>query len=153
MMDQLPKRKYIRLPLPMYANPAHVFFITIDTPNRERFFDQPDFNRAIVRELQRLAKEKRCPVKIYCLMPTHLHLVMSAGSISVVRWIALFKQRTQDLAEGRGLRRLWQRSFYDHRLRPTEREADAIEYVRLNPVQAGLVRHPDDWPWIGSVLL
>jgi len=153
MMDQLPKRKYLRLPLPMYANPAHVFFITIDTPHRQRLFDQPDFNRAVIAELERLAREKWCPVRIYCLMPTHLHLVMSAGSISVVSWIALFKQHTQYLASRRGIGRLWQRSFYDHRLRPGELEANTIEYARLNPVRAGLVRHPDDWPWTGSVSL
>ncbi len=152
-MDQLLKRKYLRLPLAMYAHPAHVFSIPIDTPHRARLFDSPDFNRAVLAELQRLAKEKSCPVRIYCLMPTHLHLVMSAGSISVVCWIALFKQHTQYLARRRGMGRLWQRSFYDHRLRPGELAANAVEYVRLNPVRAGLVSHPDDWPWSGSVLL
>ena len=150
---ELPKRKYIRLPLEMYANPAHVFSITIDALNRERCFILPEFNAAVTACLRRLALAKRCPVRIYCLMPTHLHLLMSAGIISVVRWVALFKQTTEHLATQNGIKRLWQRSFYDHYLRPSENEAATIGYIRLNPVRAGLVTHPDDWPWTGSVLL
>ena len=86
-------------------------------------------------------------------MPTHLHLLISPGSISVVQWIGLFKQSTQYLASQNGISKLWQRSFFDHSLRSREREAEVIEYIRANPVRAGLVAHPDDWPWTGSVVL
>jgi REP element-mobilizing transposase RayT len=48
--------------------------------------------------------------------------------------------------------KLWQRSFFDHCIRTGESEAEIIEYIRANPVRAGLVRHPDDWAWTGSVL-
>ncbi len=151
-MDPLPKRKYIRLALESYANPASVFFVTVDTLNRQRLFVQKQFNGLVISRLEQLALEKRCPVKVYCLMPTHLHLLISAGSISVVRWIALFKQYTQHLASENGIPRLWQRSFFDHRLRRGDCEAETIEYIRAKPVRAGLVEHPDDWPWTGSVL-
>ncbi len=152
-METLPERKYIRLPLEAYANPASTFFVTIDAVSRQRFFDKPDFNNLVIARLKWLAVEKRCRVGIYCLMPTHLHLLISAGTISVVRWIALFKQYTQYIASQNGVPKLWQRSFIDHRLRPSEREADTIEYIRANPVRAALVEHPDDWPWTGSVVL
>jgi len=97
-MEPIPKRKYIRLPPASYADPAHVFSITIDTPHRARLFARSDSNDAIVAELKALAQEKCCPIKIYCLMPSHLHLLISPGRVSVVRWVALFKQRTQHLA-------------------------------------------------------
>jgi REP element-mobilizing transposase RayT len=64
----------------------------------------------------------------------------------------LFKQATQQLALRDGIGKLWQRSFFDHRVRSNESEAETIEYIRMNPVRARLVEHQDDWPWTGSVL-
>jgi putative transposase len=151
-MDAVPKRKYIRLPEEAYRNPANVFSITIDALGRQRFFVRADFNDAVVEQLKKLARERRCPVKIYCLMPTHLHLLISPGAISLVRWVALFKQATQHRASRDGIEKLWQRSFFDHRVRSNEGEAETIEYIRTNPVRSGLVGHPDDWPWMGSVV-
>jgi REP element-mobilizing transposase RayT len=51
-----------------------------------------EFNDAVIAKLRELARERRCPVKIYCLMPTHLHLLISAGTISVIEWVARFKE-------------------------------------------------------------
>ncbi len=150
----LPKRKYIRLPLEAYSNPANTFSITIDALERRPYFDTQVFNREVIAILRSLALEYRCPVKIYCLMPTHLHLLISPGSRLVVALLGEFKKKTSDLARRtRGIARLWQRSFFDHRLRSNESEAEQYEYVRMNPVRAGLVSHPDDWPWTGRVNL
>ncbi len=85
-------------------------------------------------------------------MPTHLHLLISPGEKSVIDFLAEFKKKTSDLArERRGIKQLWQRSFFDHRVRSNEREVEQWEYIRANPVRAGLVEYPDDWPWTGSV--
>lgn len=46
----------------------------------------------------------------------------------------------------------WQRGFFDHLLRNSESYTEKWEYVRQNPVRAGLVRHPDDWPYQGEVV-
>jgi putative transposase len=45
------------------------------------------------------------------------------------------------------MRVAWQRSFFDHRLRHDESESDKYEYIRQNPVRAGLVRDADEWPY------
>ena len=148
----LPKRKYIRLPLAAYADPASTFNITIDAMDRRAYFDLPEFNDEIVALLRRLALRYRCSIKIYCLMPTHLHIMIRPGLKSLVDFIGEFKKKTSDLArETRGISQLWQRSFFDHRLRSHESEAEQFEYIRANPVRAGLVANPNDWPCTGSV--
>lgn len=40
----------------------------------------------------------------------------------------------------------WQRNYFDHRIRPGEGLQRKDDYIRQNPVRAGLVRHPDEWP-------
>ena len=49
-------------------------------------------------------------------------------------------------------RALWQPSFYDRRIRDLGEFESAVNYVVRNPVSAGLVDDPEQWPWVGSWL-
>src|SRR6266436_4544226 len=42
---------------------------------------------------------------------------------------------------------LWQISFFDHILRTAEDLSKTAEYILLNPVRAGLVKRPEDYPY------
>ena len=148
----LPKRKYIRLPLAAYADRFSTFHIIIDALDRKTHFGAREFNDGVVAILRGLALKYECPVKIYCLMPTHLHLMVSPGLRPLIDFLGEFKKKSADLArETRGITKLWQRSFFDHRLRSDESAAEQLDYIRANPVRAGLVTNPNDWPWTGSV--
>jgi hypothetical protein len=46
----------------------------------------------------------------------------------------------------------WQHGFFDHLLRHSESYAQKWEYVRENPVRAGLVSNSDEWPWQGEIV-
>jgi REP element-mobilizing transposase RayT len=46
---------------------------------------------------------------------------------------------------------LWQEGYFDHRLRDDERGEQLsmkVDYIRANPVAAGLSTRPEDWPWV-----
>jgi REP element-mobilizing transposase RayT len=92
--------------------------------------------------------ERRVQIHAACLMPDHLHLVVSPGSDEIVHWVGRFKSYTTHLARLRGWRgKLWQPSFHDRALREGEFDG-VVEYVRRNPVEAGLVGEPENWPWL-----
>ena len=42
---------------------------------------------------------------------------------------------------------VWQRNFFDHRLRRDESFVEKADYIRANPVRAGLVSSTEDWPY------
>jgi hypothetical protein len=46
---------------------------------------------------------------------------------------------------------LWQRDCWDTQLRRGESYSAKWEYVRHNPVRAGLCAAPDEWPFRGEV--
>jgi REP-associated tyrosine transposase len=48
---------------------------------------------------------------------------------------------------------LWQPGFFDHILRSGESYAEKWNYVRENPVRAGVVKNADDWPYQGKNVL
>ncbi len=45
----------------------------------------------------------------------------------------------------------WQEGYFDHRLRDDERGEQfsmKMDYIRANPVAAGLCANSEDWPWV-----
>jgi hypothetical protein len=45
----------------------------------------------------------------------------------------------------------WQKEFFDHLLRSDESYSEKWNYVKNNPVRAGLVADADLWPFTGHV--
>jgi REP element-mobilizing transposase RayT len=41
----------------------------------------------------------------------------------------------------------WQGESYDHWVRSDEERTSIIRYIHFNPVTAGLVSEPEEWPW------
>ena len=46
---------------------------------------------------------------------------------------------------------VWQRDYWDRQLRSGESYSEKWAYVRANPVRAGLVARPEDWPYQGEM--
>jgi len=89
-----------------------------------------------------------------CLMPDHLHLVVSAGSIDVLRFVNTFKSWTTRKAWGRGNHHaLWQPGMWDRTIRDEADFGATIEYVVRNPVTAGLTEKPGEWPWVWAYFM
>jgi putative transposase len=62
-----------------------------------------------------------------------------------------FKRRTAHAAKqilGLGRCRFWQREWFDHWSRSPDEDSRIEEYIRRNPVKAGLVSSPADWPYL-----
>src|SRR3954468_22104192 len=49
-------------------------------------------------------------------------------------------------AAARGERAIWQRRFWEHRIRDEEDFRRHVEYCYINPVKHGLVTRVRDWP-------
>jgi len=66
------------------------------------------------------------------------------------RWVRFWKSLvTKSLACREGS--LWQTDFWDTQLRCRDKYAAKWEYVRNNPVRAGLLKRPAEWPYQGEL--
>ena len=86
-------------------------------------------------------------ITLFLLMPDHLHALLSFESdesmSSVVGDWKRFQSNQHDI--------VWQEGYFDHRLRDDERGEQLsmkMDYIRRNPVAAGLCLKAEDWPWI-----
>ncbi len=50
-------------------------------------------------------------------------------------------------AGARRSRMVWMREYWDRFIRNEKHFAATVNYIHENPVKAGLVSHPEDWPW------
>ena len=81
-------------------------------------------------------------------MPDHIHLfVQGDPRFDLGRWIGGLKRVVAAAVTG-GRSGLWQRGFFDHLIRNSQSYSQKWEYVRDNPVRAGLVRRWEDWPYL-----
>ncbi len=87
----------------------------------------------------------------YVIMPDHLHLFCAPRdeTHSIEHWITFWKRSFRRSLGAAAPR--FQAHGFPHRLRQSESYADKWNYVRLNPVRAGLVTHSDDWPFQGEL--
>jgi REP element-mobilizing transposase RayT len=87
-----------------------------------------------------------------CLMPDHLHVLVSPGAFGVIKWVNAFKSLTTNRSWAAGNKRaLWQPRLWDRTMRDATEVAAVRDYILANPVNAGLVAEVQDWPWVWSV--
>jgi putative transposase len=116
---------------------------------RERtFFADGDYS-LYKRYLADACDEIETAIWAWCLMPNHVHLVLvpssERGLAAGVGPAHLRYTRAINAREG-WTGHLWQGRFASFVM--DERHLTACaRYVELNPVRAGLVDRPEDWPW------
>jgi REP-associated tyrosine transposase len=85
----------------------------------------------------------------YAVMPTHVHLILYPHNRDLVRIMRNFKSKTgYEIRRARGGHgSFWQERYFDTIIRRVRNFWTKLEYIHRNPVEAGLVKNPEDWPW------
>jgi putative transposase len=87
----------------------------------------------------------------YCIMPNHVHLVITLerNSISLYKVLQSLKRFTAREANKILSRTggFWQHESYDHVVRSDKELIRVIAYVLRNPEKAGLVNSWNSWRW------
>ena len=90
----------------------------------------------------------------YGIMPGHLHVFVALDPerITLSAWAKSLKNHISKVLRDSGEPSPhWQRGFFDHALRSGESYNEKWEYVLRNPVRAGLVSQPEEWPHQGEI--
>ena len=131
------------------------YFITFNTHARRPVLATPALHVAFQTFCQRAHTEHAIAVGRYVLMPDHAHLFvcLPITGASLPRWVGQLKRQLGvTLEETRVPRPLWQEGFFDHVMRTADSYSLKWDYVRQNPVRAGLCPRPEDWPYQGEIV-
>ena len=127
-----------------------VVFLTICAKDRKPILATGAAHQVIV---EAWARADTWVVGRYVVMPDHVHLFCAPrdDEISLAAWVHYWKSLSSKHWPQPAARPVWQPDFWDTRLRRGDRYESKWEYVRANPVRAGLVEDPDDWPYAGEL--
>ena len=93
------------------------------------------------------------------IMPGHLHAIFTlppGDADYSMRWMLIKagfsryipkQERINASRRSKGERGVWQRRFWEHRLRNEEDFRHHVDYIHYNPVKHGYVSRPVDWPY------
>jgi len=88
-------------------------------------------------------------------MPDHVHFFAQPGPDPdlMCEWVKMWKSMSvRQIIKALSVKTpVWQDDYFDRYLRSTESYAQKWEYVRSNPVRAGLVVRHEDWPYQGRI--
>ncbi|MBM3634374.1 MAG: transposase [Actinobacteria bacterium] len=129
--------------------PGATYHLTTRGTNKRAIFDDDADRNRFLRYLGSATQRYAWASLAYCLMGNHVHLVVTGDPDAISAGM-----RDVLGAHARAYNKRHQRSGHlfgerFHHVVITEHDqmVAALRYVALNPVRAGLVRRPEDWPW------
>ncbi len=136
--------------LPRFVLPGHPQHVIQRGNNREPVFFAKEDYRFYLEKLADACNRFQCELHAYGLMTNHVHLLITPTTETgigkvlqslgryYVQFINYIYQRSGTLWEGR----------YKATLIDTEQYLlTCMRYIELNPVRAGMVDHPSNYPW------
>jgi len=129
-----------------------VYFVTTCTNLRRKILDRPYLNERLT-QFAESGPTHGAWLGAYVLMPDHAHLFVTfdGQTLSLSEWMKSLKNTLSKALRDTGVASPhWQKGYFDHVLRSAESYSEKWEYVRNNPVRAGLVSRWQDWPYLGE---
>lgn len=136
--------------LPRFTIPGHPKHVIVRGNNRSEIFCADADYRFYLEKLQAACEKHGCDIHAYVLMTNHVHLLVTPNDEQglgkamqmlgryYVQYYNYSYRRTGTLWEGRYKATLIDSEAY---------LLTCMRYIELNPVRAGMVEHPSDYPW------
>jgi len=114
------------------------------------FRDDDDFRHCSLL-IHKYKLKYGCLIYSYCLMPTHIHFLLESS-----RGMKAMSSFMHDLNQSYAMRfnakyerhgHLWQNRYKNFVVLKDKYLINLISYIEFNPVRAGLVKNPEDYPW------
>src|SRR5476651_1671356 len=121
---------------------AGPYFVTMCVHGHRPVFRNSTIAAMSLNELKRFRERGWYWIYAFALMPDHVHLLLRLRDQRRTLGLIVGTLKSSILYRSRqaGVDFMWQDSFHDHIVRPTERLEDIIGYIISNPERAGLVK-------------
>ena len=135
---------------------TYFFTVNLAERNRELLTERID----VLRESFRAVKYQH-PFKIVAvvILPEHLHIIWTlpeGDDDFSCRWRQIKSHFSRHIEKDERIsksrirkqeRGIWQRRFWEHRIKDEEDFIKHVDYIHYNPVKHGYVRYVIDWPF------
>ena len=126
-----------------------IFFVTSVTWGRRSLFQSDPAARLLIDAMFSYRERGIFQLYEFVIMPDHIHLLLAPNSdVALERAMQFIKggYSHRFMKETGSRMEIWQRSFTNHRILDSTDFEKHRRYIHLNPVRAGLVEFPKDYP-------
>jgi REP element-mobilizing transposase RayT len=135
-------------PLRVFEADGIYHLTTHGVDDRPIFIDDVD-RQSFALRLLRIVRRERWAIWAACLMDTHYHAVVQPLEARVGDGMRVVNGAHSRAFNRRHERRgaLFESRYTDTPIKDEAHLWSTVNYVHDNPVRAGMVDHPGDWPW------
>jgi putative transposase len=144
-----------------YDREGHAHFVTFSCYRRRRLLDHDRAKKVVLGVLHSQLAQQRGRCIGFVVMPDHVHAVVwFPAPDQLSHFMKQWKQRSSVQIKRLFAARLvsyseaidradpiWQPRYYDFNLFSETKIEEKLTYMHQNPVRAGLVQEPCEWPW------
>jgi len=138
--------------------PGATWFFTLNLANRQSSLLTEHIS-LLRSSFAHVMRQHPWRIDAIVILPEHLHAICTlppGDADFAVRWRLIKSGFSRGLPpgesvsasrQGRGERGIWQRRYWEHRIRDDADFAHHVDYIHHNPRKHGHVAHVIDWPW------
>ena len=124
------------------------YFITASTFQKQSLFQTDRMAGLFVEVLLGYRAQQKYLLHEFVLMPNHFHLLITPivtleRALQLIKGGFSFRAKREVGFTGE----LWEKSFYDRRVRDREEYCAFQRYIHSNPVKKGLAAAPEEYPY------
>ncbi len=130
-----------------------LFHVYNRTGRGEYAFSDEETSRFFIEQLREVVQRDGLSVYAFCLMSNHYHIAVRMGVVPLSRSMKSLQQKTTRFVNWKHqvYGPLWQGRFKAKLVDSDTYMAGLLSYIHLNPVSAGLVSDPAEYPWSGHL--
>jgi len=129
---------------------SQTHFLTAKTWQNRSLFQSERLAGLFLEVLYDYRRQQKYLLHEFVLMPNHFHLLLTPILPTTAARATQFIKGGFSHRAGQELSRnveIWQRGYIDHRILDAADYARHRDYIHNNPVRAGLVNSPEEYPY------
>ncbi|MCC3359166.1 transposase [Bacillus sp. REN16] len=129
--------------------PGQFYHIVCRGNRRDPLFRNASDFEAFLHIIQQLYEKKPFEMASYCLMNNHYHLQLRSFETPISKIMGLMNKRYANYhnTKYRLTGHVYEKRFYDKVIGTKEGMLEVSRYIHLNPVEAKMVKLPENYPW------
>lgn len=134
-----------------FPNQSIIQFISCNVAGRRHLLNRPEIHQLLLASWR---KADHWLVGRYVIMADHVHFFCAPRMeprTPLKRWMEFWRADVTRNWPHPAEKPIWQKDFFDRQLRSGESYREKWMYQFENPVKAGLVVRPEDWPYQGEL--
>ncbi|MCT2537157.1 transposase [Aquibacillus koreensis] len=129
--------------------PDYFYHVVCRGNHREALFKEEEDFETFLYILEQVNKRHPFELAAFCLMTNHFHLQIRSQKQEISKVMALVNRRYASYFNMKYFLsgHLFEKRYYDKIIPNEQGMLEVSRYIHLNPLEAGMVKRPEDYRW------